>query len=142
MLFLASVEIFNLLFIRNGHVLIQSVGYYRAISGLAALESPPGNPFGPIKNELRWITIGSGLYGDERGYVAADVGPSHVPVTFHFNNPARGTNTCGVEPTYGGSCTITRAVHAQATFTVVPSLLADGGDANGGDEGDNSDDTP
>jgi hypothetical protein len=104
---------------------------------------PPGNPFGPIKNELRWITKGDGFYGNERGYVAADVGPSHVPVTFHFNNPARGENTCGVEPHYLGRCSITQGVHALARFTVVPTLSdANDGNANGGDEGDNSGDTP
>jgi hypothetical protein len=100
---------------------------------------PPGNPFGPIKNELRWITKGSGFYGDEKGYVAADAGPSHVSVTFHFFYPAKGRNTCGVEPHYLGRCTITQGVHALARFTVVPTLL----DANDGDnEGDNSGDTP
>jgi len=108
---------------------------------------PPGWPFEPITNELIWTTIGSGLYGNEKGYVAADVGPSHIPVSFHFSNPARGSNTCSGEragPVIV-TCTITQGVHANARFTVIPLVaLPDGndGDANNDNDGDNSDDTP
>jgi hypothetical protein len=107
----------------------------------------PGIPGTPIKNELTWITLGSGLYGDEKGYVAADVGPSHIPVSFHFSNPARGSNTCSGEragPVIV-TCTITQGVHANARFTVIPLVAlpdVNAGDANSGNEDDNSGDTP
>ncbi|MGC1932374.1 MAG: hypothetical protein WA667_25665 [Candidatus Nitrosopolaris sp.] len=103
-------------------------------------------------DELIWLTIGSSSPfggGDEKGYVAADAGPHHFPVKFNFFNPARGPNTCGVEPPHVGRCTISQGVHAGAQFfldsLVPPSpALSDGndGDANSDNEGDNSGDTP
>jgi hypothetical protein len=108
---------------------------------------PPGWPFEPITNELIWTTIGPVPYGDERGYVSADVGPSHIPVIFHFNNPASGSNTCSGEragPVIV-TCAISSGVHANARFTVLPLVAlpdTNGGDANSDNEGDNSGDTP
>jgi hypothetical protein len=100
---------------------------------------------------LIWVTIGNGFFGggDERGYVAAEV-PGHFKFYFDFFNPAKGPNTCEVSPdSYGpihATCTITQGVHARATYQVFrsppPLPGANGGDANSGDEGDNSGDTP
>jgi hypothetical protein len=103
------------------------------------------HPLG-ARDELQWITIGSSSPfggGDEKGYVAADAGPRHVPVTFHFFNPARGTNTCSVDPVSVGSCRISQGPQAGAVFTVnnLPSpALSDSND--GDNEDDNSGDTP
>jgi hypothetical protein len=102
-------------------------------------------------DELTWLTIGSSSPfggGDEKGFVAADVTPLHIHVIFHFFNPARGTNTCSVDPPPPVvTCTISQGVHAGARFIVhiVPSSLlpdANGGDTDSSDEGDNSGDTP
>jgi hypothetical protein len=105
--------------------------------------------------EIFWSTFGLG--GNERGYVVATIvgfQPHYFSgdATFHFNNPARGPNTCDkalsstLSPYLVASCHITQGVHAVATYTVAARPLgasaSNGGDANGGDEGDNSDDTP
>jgi hypothetical protein len=77
------------------------------------------------------------------GYVAADAGPHHFPVKFNFFNPARGTNTCSVDPPPPVvTCTISQGVHAGAQF-FLDSLSPALSDSNDGDkEGDNSGDTP
>ena len=103
--------------------------------------------FRPFEKDIIWITKGPGFYGNERGYVVANVGIFHGKVTFYFNNPARGDNTCEAVPDFVARCTITQGVHATASYIVFrdPSRLlqpdANGGDTHSGDEGDNSGDT-
>jgi hypothetical protein len=120
----------------------------------AGMFDPP--PIIRSPKEITWATFNP-IYGNERGYVVATtVGfePHYFSgvTTFHFNNPARGDNTCDTElsstlsPYLVASCHITAGVRAVATYTVAARPLggssANGGDANGGDEGDNSGDTP
>jgi hypothetical protein len=83
----------------------------------------------------------------ERGLVEADwnLGSTHFRVGFDFNSPASGIgNSCSVDPPSVGYCTIPRVGGIiTATYHVLIALPgANGGDANGGDEGDNSGDTP
>jgi hypothetical protein len=125
------------------------------------LYTAPNTKFDPppiirSPKEITWQTFNL-IYGSERGYVVATIvgfDPRYFSgdATFHFNNPARGANTCDTElsstlsPYLVASCHITGGVHAVATYTVAARPLggssANGGDANGGDEGDNSGDTP
>jgi hypothetical protein len=105
------------------------------------------------KTELTWFTMGNANRifggGDERGFVAADVGPAHVPIQFNFFNPAKGSNTCSVDPPWLGKCDISGGTHAGVRFDVIYIFLgspplpnANGGDANGGNDGDDSGDAP
>jgi hypothetical protein len=125
----------------------------------AGIFDPP--PILRSSKEIVWGTFNV-IYGNERGYVDATIvgfQPHYFSgvATFHFNNPARGPNTCdtALSPTLSPylvtSCHITRGVHADATYTVAARPLggssANGGDANSGDansdnEGDNSGDVP
>jgi hypothetical protein len=112
----------------------RSITPYQIIWGTHGRCSPP-RCFPPIPSG-----------GDERGYVAARVGPTLASVEFHFSNPAKGSNTCGFAPSiYLVTCSITQGVRATAKYDVnfhTGSRLPDGGDANSADEDDNSDDTP
>lgn len=77
------------------------------------LKAPTG------RTGINWITEGSGLFGGtERGYVTADTAGERGPVTLHFFNPAKGTNTCSVEPTGRGSCTIGKGAIVEARYVV------------------------
>jgi hypothetical protein len=105
----------------------------------------PGAVPGSGGREITWAT--SGLGGNEIGQVVANVGPAHTQVHLHFINPFIGPNHCFVQPANAGSCDITQGIHATARYLVIvggTTILPDanGGDANSGDEGDNSDDTP
>ena len=101
-------------------------------------------PLFPNRDEIEWVTIGSASPfsgGNERGYIA-DVGPHHIPVSFHFSNPARGPHTCGVDPPFRGTCTITQGVRASASYHVtylssLPPSDVNGRDVNGSSHGDN-----
>jgi hypothetical protein len=106
-------------------------------------------PFGyprilPGGDIITWATGGTGIYGNEGGYVSAHVVGLSPEVFFHFSNPAKGRNTCAGVPPSIVTCTITQGIHATATYHVRPSALlpdANGRDANTGDEGDDSGDT-
>jgi hypothetical protein len=76
---------------------------------------------------IQWSTISSAIIsGSERGKVDVDVALTQEPgqpighVTFFFNNPAKGANTCDVQ--YRGvvraSCSITQGNAAQAEYLV------------------------
>jgi hypothetical protein len=68
---------------------------------------------------INWITAGRGLFGGtERGYVTADTAGQRGPVTLHFFNPAKGTNTCSVEPSDRGKCTIGQGAIVEARYVV------------------------
>jgi hypothetical protein len=74
---------------------------------------------------IHWETVGTSTIfggGTERGYVSATVlnryGGSFGPVTFHFYNPAKGTNTCSVDPPTIGKCTIAQGADATADYLV------------------------
>ena len=98
-------------------------------------------PLFPNRDEIEWVTIGSASPfggGNERGYVVADVGPHHIPISFHFFNPARGPNTCGVDPPFRGTCTITQGVRASASYHVTYLSSLPPSDVNGSNQGDNS----
>jgi hypothetical protein len=75
---------------------------------------------GPV---LTWATIGTSTPwggGNEVGRVIADIGERGT-VVFHFNNPARGENTCRTQVLsgpYQATCTITQGIAATATFRV------------------------
>jgi hypothetical protein len=143
---------------------ISSVGPFSRVEARMSAGSIVHPPL-PGHSTMTWVTTGSGPFGggDERGYVLADVGvgpaPFHrSPVKFDFFNPAKGTNTCGVEPEhtpyFDAKCSIEQGTNADAHYEVTPPLIPTlpgarlplvpplfGPDANG-DEGDNSGDTP
>jgi hypothetical protein len=106
---------------------------------------PFGNPrILPGGDIITWATGGTGIYGNEGGYVSAHVVGLSPEVFFHFSNPAKGRNTCAGVPPSIVTCTITQGIHATATYHVRPSASlpdANGGDANSGSEGDDSGDT-
>jgi len=101
--------------------------------------------------EIVWSTIGTRTPfggGDERCVVSAHVGTQPVPgcnfgdeprvgycISFFFNNPTKGENTCRVSshPPGLGTCTITQGVTAVALFKTPPSPLLDDDDPDIGD---------
>jgi len=72
---------------------------------------------------INWVTTGGGIAtGDEKGTVEANVG-NYGKVTFSFNNPISGRNTCdatAVSPSLNAFCMVGQGNVASILFTVLP----------------------
>jgi hypothetical protein len=96
----------------------------------------------PGGHEIFWGTTGTFSFGNEFGFVKADVG-GHT-VDFYFHNPPVGPNNCFVVPPELGNCHITQGVHATAQYVITlrPPPGAHSGDTNSDDEDDGSGNAP
>jgi hypothetical protein len=97
-------------------------------------------------DQIGWNTRGTDASGhDENGFVKYGTGAGDI--TFRFNNPFIGTNTCKMtveNPTLRVDCSITQGNFASLTYNVYHVNGGNGGEdegaGGGGDEGGGSDD--